>query len=237
MNISDATASRRWLHHRPTRPRGRSRSASSRPRDSDSCFARCSPRTRSSRPMVCEPCRDATGRSVQARSRRVDGPGGLRARRVDLRHVRRQLELAWAGLVPAQLPDARVTPELGCVDGRRLHGRVPDRLRDADAPCATSRTTWPRRLVSIWLPDADGRRPVYGSIEKFQTDPDWRDLLQFHEYFHGDTGRGDRGVASDRLDGDRRRPDLPRRRDRRAAIRPHRRSDHPQGHSVATRRS
>jgi hypothetical protein len=46
------------------------------------------------------------------------------------------------------------------------------------------------RLVSIWLPDADGRRPVYGSIEKFQTDAEWRDLLQFHEYFHGDTGAG-----------------------------------------------
>jgi hypothetical protein len=46
------------------------------------------------------------------------------------------------------------------------------------------------RLVSIWLPDADGRRPVYGSIAKFQTDPEWRDLLQFHEYFHGDTGAG-----------------------------------------------
>ena len=47
-----------------------------------------------------------------------------------------------------------------------------------------------RRLVSIWLPDDDGRRPVYGSIEMFHTDPDWRDLLQFHEYFHGDTGAG-----------------------------------------------
>jgi hypothetical protein len=46
------------------------------------------------------------------------------------------------------------------------------------------------RLVSIWLPDADGRRPVYGSIAKFQGDPEWRDLLQFHEYFHGDTGAG-----------------------------------------------
>ena len=47
-----------------------------------------------------------------------------------------------------------------------------------------------RRLVSIWLPDAEGHRPVYGSIGKFQTDPEWRDLLQFHEYFHGDTGAG-----------------------------------------------
>jgi hypothetical protein len=47
-----------------------------------------------------------------------------------------------------------------------------------------------RRMVSIWVPDADGRRPVYGSIERFQTDPEWRDLLFFHEYFHGDTGAG-----------------------------------------------
>ena len=46
------------------------------------------------------------------------------------------------------------------------------------------------RLVSIWLPDADGRRPVFGTFEKFQTDPEWRDLLLFHEYFHGDTGAG-----------------------------------------------
>jgi Mannosylglycerate hydrolase MGH1-like glycoside hydrolase domain len=47
-----------------------------------------------------------------------------------------------------------------------------------------------RRLIAIWLPDADGRRPVYGEIERFQTDPEWRDLLLFHEYFHGDTGAG-----------------------------------------------
>jgi hypothetical protein len=47
-----------------------------------------------------------------------------------------------------------------------------------------------RRLVSIWLPDQDGRRPVFGTYEKFQTDPDWNRLLPFHEYFHGDTGAG-----------------------------------------------
>jgi hypothetical protein len=57
------------------------------------------------------------------------------------------------------------------------------RLRDVSADICN-------RLVSIWLPDAAGRRPVYGSIEKFQTDPEWRDLLLFHEYFHGDTGAG-----------------------------------------------
>jgi hypothetical protein len=47
-----------------------------------------------------------------------------------------------------------------------------------------------RRLTSIFVPDADGRRPVYGGTKRFQTDPNWKDLLQFHEYFHGDNGAG-----------------------------------------------
>jgi hypothetical protein len=47
-----------------------------------------------------------------------------------------------------------------------------------------------RRLVSIFLRDADGRRPVFGDEQLFQTDLAWRDLVPFHEYFHGDTGRG-----------------------------------------------
>jgi len=38
------------------------------------------------------------------------------------------------------------------------------------------------------LQDENGRRPVYGGTEKFQTDPHWRDLILFHEYFHGNTG-------------------------------------------------
>ena len=47
-----------------------------------------------------------------------------------------------------------------------------------------------RRLNDIFLRDADGRRAVFGDVEKFQTDPHWRDLLLFHEYFHGDSGSG-----------------------------------------------
>ena len=46
------------------------------------------------------------------------------------------------------------------------------------------------RLVSIWLPDADGRRPVYGGVDRLQADPAWRDNLLFFEYFHGDNGAG-----------------------------------------------
>jgi len=47
-----------------------------------------------------------------------------------------------------------------------------------------------RRLASIFLRGADGRRPVYGGSRKFQEDPHWRDLILFYEYFHGDNGAG-----------------------------------------------
>jgi hypothetical protein len=47
-----------------------------------------------------------------------------------------------------------------------------------------------RRLISTFQRDAQGRRPVFGANEKFQSDPHWRDYLPFHEYFHGDTGAG-----------------------------------------------
>ena len=47
-----------------------------------------------------------------------------------------------------------------------------------------------KRLIDIFVPDDDGRRPVFGTDEKFQNDPVWNRMLLFHEYFHGDTGRG-----------------------------------------------
>jgi hypothetical protein len=47
-----------------------------------------------------------------------------------------------------------------------------------------------RRLAAIFLRDDSGRRPVYGGTGKFQTDPQWRDYIQFYEYFHGDNGAG-----------------------------------------------
>lgn len=46
------------------------------------------------------------------------------------------------------------------------------------------------RLTRLFRRDADGRRPCYGDDQRFAADPHWRDLLLFHEYFHGDTGRG-----------------------------------------------
>ncbi len=46
------------------------------------------------------------------------------------------------------------------------------------------------RLGAIFLRDGGGRRPLYGGTERFQTDPHWRDLILFYEYFHGDNGAG-----------------------------------------------
>jgi hypothetical protein len=46
------------------------------------------------------------------------------------------------------------------------------------------------RLARLFLPDASGRRPCHGDDPRFAADPHWKDLVLFHEYFHGDTGRG-----------------------------------------------
>jgi hypothetical protein len=60
------------------------------------------------------------------------------------------------------------------------------------------------RLISTWLPGADGRRPVYGGVELMQTDPAWKEslVLRVLPWRHR---RRPRGHASDRLDGPGRR--------------------------------
>ena len=47
-----------------------------------------------------------------------------------------------------------------------------------------------RRLVGLFLRGKDGKRPVFNDCTIYQTDPHFRDLVLFHEYFDGDTGRG-----------------------------------------------
>jgi hypothetical protein len=44
-------------------------------------------------------------------------------------------------------------------------------------------------MVSIFLADPNGKRPVHEDA-RYATDPLWKDLLLFYEYFHGDSGRG-----------------------------------------------
>jgi hypothetical protein len=47
-----------------------------------------------------------------------------------------------------------------------------------------------RRLTLLFRRDEAGERPFAGGDARFAQDPHWRDLLLFHEYFDGDTGRG-----------------------------------------------
>jgi hypothetical protein len=46
------------------------------------------------------------------------------------------------------------------------------------------------RLLKIFLKDENGKRAVFGNIEKYQNDPHFADLILFHEYFHADNGKG-----------------------------------------------
>lgn len=47
-----------------------------------------------------------------------------------------------------------------------------------------------RRLTRLFTRDENGRRPVHGGDERYATDPHWRDLVLFYEYFNGDSGAG-----------------------------------------------
>jgi len=47
-----------------------------------------------------------------------------------------------------------------------------------------------KRLTRLFVRDENGRRPVHGGDERYATDPHWRDLVLFYEYFHGDNGAG-----------------------------------------------
>jgi hypothetical protein len=46
------------------------------------------------------------------------------------------------------------------------------------------------RLIKLFLRDENGGRPAHGGDERFRSDPHWRDLVLFYEYFHGDNGKG-----------------------------------------------
>ncbi|MGB8490025.1 MAG: hypothetical protein WCE64_03125, partial [Bacteroidales bacterium] len=46
------------------------------------------------------------------------------------------------------------------------------------------------RLQNIFLPDGNGNRPVFGRFNDFYRLEENRDLVLFHEFFHGETGMG-----------------------------------------------
>ncbi len=47
-----------------------------------------------------------------------------------------------------------------------------------------------RRLIGLFIADADGRRPCHGNETAYSESDHWKDLILFYEYFHGDNGRG-----------------------------------------------
>jgi hypothetical protein len=102
-----------------------------------------------------------------------------------------------AGLESPSHSGARATEGIGAGAHR------PRRPTFTHAPLPSGHTvgltgvaaTLAERLIGIFLPDAEGYRPVYGprgtrKAELYAHDPHWRDLILFHEYFHGDTGEG-----------------------------------------------
>jgi hypothetical protein len=70
-----------------------------------------------------------------------------------------------------------LTVEVPKGSGRRLN------LKQAAAELAS-------RLSKVFLPDAEGRRPCHGVDPRYVHDPHFKDLILFHEYFHGETGQG-----------------------------------------------
>ncbi|HEY8711884.1 MAG TPA: glucosidase, partial [Thermoanaerobaculia bacterium] len=98
--------------------------------------------------------------------------------------------------IETEMTDARMTEGVGA--GARARGMT---MGPSTAPAAKTITLTglaarlADRLIHIFLPDADGYRPVHGSrgtrrAELFAHDPHWKDLVLFYEYFNAETGEG-----------------------------------------------
>ena len=119
-----------------------------------------------------EPARRALGveaarrESLRARARRSALRARLRAGRIDDAALRRQLELARPGVVPAQLPADRGAAEAPLLSRRRLQGRMPDRVgQRGDAVGSDDRSHAPADQRSSCR-DENGRRPVNGDRDE-----------------------------------------------------------------------
>jgi hypothetical protein len=97
----------------------------------------------------------------------------------------------WRGPIwlPINMLVIRALEVLGSYYGDSLTVAMPTGSDNLQTLSAVSREL-AERLERIFLRDEEGRRPVYGGAEKFQTDPHWRDHILYYEYFHGDNGAG-----------------------------------------------
>jgi hypothetical protein len=142
------------------------------------------------------------------------GPHGIRA--ISRRHLDQPCRFDWGG----QTYEVRYLPaesDTGMFGGNsnwrgpvwfpmnlvilrgliQLHRYYGDRLK-VECPTGSGREMnllevareIGARLTATFTEDESGRRPVFGGLDKFQSDPHWHDLLLFHEYFHGDNGAG-----------------------------------------------
>ena len=134
----------------------------------------------------------------------------LRARGVDDRHVRRQLELAGPGVVPAQLPADR-TRSSATTPTWATRSRWSTRPAPASsATRARSPTTCAQRLlVALRRGSRTGAGPLSAGYERLQNDPRLAGQPALLRVLPRRQRRRPRRLAPDRLDGADRRPDLP----------------------------
>ena len=159
-------------------------------------------KTNSCRPSACGRMSRVTGPAVSfsacdGEEYRVDYEPGESA----TRPFRGQFQLARAGLVPAQLPADRSAGTLSPFLRGHLEGRMSYRIREADE----SASRWPGNSARDWRGSFCRTRRAVGLVTAMipvtLNDPHWRELVLFHEYFHGETGRGSGRQPSDRVDG------------------------------------
>ncbi|HEY3326687.1 MAG TPA: glucosidase [Novimethylophilus sp.] len=67
--------------------------------------------------------------------------------------------------------------EVPCMDNREMT------LREVSCLLAD-------RVAGVFRRDENGRIPAFAADSPYQSDPHWRDLLLFNEYYHGETGQG-----------------------------------------------
>jgi hypothetical protein len=98
----------------------------------------------------------------------------------------------WRGPIwfPMNFLSCRGLLHLYAYYGDELTVECPHRLRATDDAVGGQPGACGRLAHQIFLRDDEGRRAVFGGMEKFQADPHWRDHILFHEYFHGDNGAG-----------------------------------------------